>query len=152
MIEDQAAIHLTQTLFQVVKRLPHLHLNVRPIEGLTKSEHELLVILRFNINDDKTMLSASEVAGLLQITPAGGTHLYKPLESAGYIVRIQDPKDRRVMLIGLTGKGMEVTDALLTDLQREMTGLIEYLGEADSRAFIGLLAKVFDYITPRALA
>ena len=138
----------SQSLLQLLKRLSHLKLNAQPIPGLTKSEHEFLVVLRFNTNDEKSMLTASEIAGLLQITPAGGTHLFKPLERAGYITRKPDTKDRRVTLIGLTEKGIEATDALLADINKQVGDLINYLGQEDSQNFIRLLAKVFDFITP----
>jgi len=146
MIKDVTALTLTQDLYRLIKRLPHLRLNVEPIDGLTKSEHELLVVLRMNINGDRTMLSASEITNLLQITPAGGTHLFNPLIKAGYLRRMQDPRDRRIALIGLTKRGMETTDTLLAAVQGQITGLIDYLGEADSRLFIRLLSQVFDYL------
>lgn len=149
MIKHTVAIRLTQDLFQLIQRLPHLQLNVRPIKGLTKSEHEMLVVLRFNTDDEKTMLSASELTNLLHITPAGGTHLFNPLEKAGYIIRMPDPKDRRISLIGLTENGIKITDALLGEISEQINGLVDYLGEGDCRIFIGLLSKVFDYLAPQ---
>jgi len=149
MINDNTTHHLTQDLFQLIKKLPRLHLNVQPIEGLTKSEHELLVVLKFNSSEDKTTSTASEITNLLRITPAAGTHLFNPLEKGGYIFRIPDPKDRRVTLIGLTEKGAETTDLLLADVQGQIDGLIEFLGQEDSKTFIRLLTKVFEYITPQ---
>lgn len=145
MIKDTTEIHLTQDLFQLFKRLPHLKLNVQRIKGLTNSEHELLVVLRFNITSDKTMLSASEITNLLHITPAGGTHLFNPLEKAGYITRMQEPRDRRITLIGLTEKGIETTNALLADIHEQFDGLVDYLGEEDSKTFIRLITKAFNY-------
>ena len=92
MSQDIPALGLTQELFQLFKRLPHLKLNVNPIRGLTDSEHELLVVLRVNTTSEKRMLSASEITDLLHITSAGGTHLFNPLEKAGLISRIPDPE------------------------------------------------------------
>jgi DNA-binding MarR family transcriptional regulator len=152
MDQDSANIHLTQDLFQLFKRLPHLRLNVQPIKGLTNSEHELLVVLRFNTIGEKTMLSASEITGLLHITSSGGTHLFNPLEKAGFITRMQDPRDRRITLIGLTEKGIETTNALLTDIHEQFSGLIDYLGEDDSKTFIRLVTMVFDYFASQPTA
>lgn len=146
-IQDTQIIHITQDLFQLLKRLPHLRLDVSPIKGLTNSEHELLVVLRFNTTREKTMLSASEVTDLLHISSAGGTHLFKPLERAGYITRMQDPRDRRITLVGLTEKGLETTDMLLADIYKQFGGLVAYLGEEDSMALIRLVTKAFGYFT-----
>lgn len=145
MISDTTAPYLSRDLFQLFKRLPHLKLNVQSIQGLTNSEHELLVVLRFNTSREKTMLSASEITDLLHITPAGGTHLFNPLQKAGYIKRMQDPRDRRITLIGLTEKGIEITNALLEDIHEQFGGLVDFLGEEDSRTLIRLAKKAFEY-------
>lgn len=145
MMQDTTTDYLTQDLFQLFKRLPHLKSNVQPIKGLTNSEHELLVVLRFNTTGEKTMLSASEITNLLHISSSGGTHLFNPLEKAGYITRMQDPSDRRIALIGLTEKGIEITNALLSEIHEQFSRLVDYLGEEDSKTLIRLITKVFDY-------
>jgi DNA-binding MarR family transcriptional regulator len=150
MIKNISATNLTQDLFQLFKRLPHLNLNVQPIKGLTNSEHELLVVLRFNTTSEKTLLSASEITNLLHITSSGGTHLFNPLEKAGYITRMQDPGDRRITLIGLTEKGIEITNALLAEIHKQFSGLIDYLGVEDSKTLIRLATKAFDYFSVKA--
>lgn len=147
-IPDSPTLALTQHLFQLIHRLPHLSLRVRPIDDLTKSEHELLIVLRMNTTSARSMLSASEITRLLHITPAGGTHLFKSLEKAGYIRRCPDPRDRRIALIGLTEQGLQTTADLLDQVQEQIHGLIEYLGETNSQAFIQLLSRVFDYLSP----
>jgi len=146
MIKEISTTDLTQDLYQLIKRLPHLKLNIERIPGLTNSEHELLVVLRMNTNAEKPMLSASEISSLLHITPAGGTHLLNPLVRAGYLQRMQDARDRRIALISLTDQGIAAADTLLADLHGIIRGLIKNLGEDDSRRFIDLLSKVIDYL------
>jgi DNA-binding MarR family transcriptional regulator len=145
MAQATPTARLTQDLFQLVKRLPHINFNVDRIQGLTNSEHEMLVVLRFNTSGEKTALSASELTQLLHITLSGGTHLFTPLERAGYITRSPHPKDRRITLVGLTQQGIETTDALLAAINAQFSGLIEYLGEEDSRALIRVVTKALDY-------
>lgn len=60
-----------------------------------------------NLNDKTRTLTVTEISNLLQITPAGVTHLINPLEQAGYIERLRAPNDRRVILIGLTDRGVK---------------------------------------------
>ena len=91
-MNEKISIDLTQELFQLMKRFPRPKLKQSSIDGLTRSEYELLVMLVMSLGEDKTALSVTELSDLLQITPAGVTHLINPLEEAGYIKRLQAPK------------------------------------------------------------
>jgi DNA-binding MarR family transcriptional regulator len=146
-VKEKTSLDLTQDLFQLMKRFPHPKLKQSTIDGLTRSEYELLVILVMILNDEKLALSVTEISSLLQITPAGVTHLVNPLEEAGYIERLQDPTDRRIVLIGLTGKGTKVAEALTADVQGQLIGLVNHLGEKESKTFIRLMAQVIEYFT-----
>lgn len=58
---------------------------------------------------------------------------------------MQDPSDRRIALIGLTEKGIEITNALLSEIHKQFNRLVDYLGEEDSKTLIRLITKVVDY-------
>ena len=139
------SIDLTQELFQIMKRFPRPKLKQSSIDGLTRSEYELLVMLVMNLDEHKTALSVSELADLLIITPAGVTHLINPLEDRGYIKRLQDRKDRRIVLIGLTDKGTQVAEALIAEVQEQLIGLVNHLGEEDSKMLVHLMSRAIDY-------
>jgi DNA-binding MarR family transcriptional regulator len=139
------SIDLTQELFQIMKRFPRPKLRQSSIDGLTRSEYELLVMLVMNLDENKTALSVSELADLLIITPAGVTHLINPLEDRGYIKRLQDRKDRRIVLIGLTDKGTEVAEALIAEVQEQLIGLVNHLGEEDSKTLVHLMSRAIDF-------
>jgi DNA-binding MarR family transcriptional regulator len=115
------------------------------IDGLTRSEYELLVMLVISLSDDKQVFTVTEISNLLQITPAGATHLINPLEEVGYIERLQAPKDRRVVLIGLTEKGNQVADTLVLEIQEQLIGLVNHLGEKDSETLFHLLSKSIEF-------
>jgi DNA-binding MarR family transcriptional regulator len=128
-----------------MKRFPRPKLKQNSIDGLTRSEYELLVMLVMCLGEDKTALSVTELSDMLQITPAGVTHLINPLEEAGYIKRLQAPNDRRIVLIGLTGKGTQVAEALIGEVQEQLIGLINYLGEEDSKTLILLMSRSIEF-------
>jgi DNA-binding MarR family transcriptional regulator len=137
--------NLMQDLFKLIKQFPNLKLKQSAIIGLTRSEYELLVILKMNAGDQKTAISVSEISNLLQITPAGVTHLINPLEEKGFIKRLPDPNDRRIVLIGLTNKGTKTAEAIITDVQKELIGLVKYLGEEDSKELVRLMSRALEY-------
>ena len=142
----KASLDLTHELFQLMKQFPRPKLKQSSIDGLTRSEYELLVMLVMNLDDEITALTVTEISNLLQITPAGVTHLINPLEGAGYIERRQDPRDRRIVRIGLTDRGTAVAEALICEVQEKLIGLVDYLGEEDSKVFIHLMSKAIDFL------
>jgi DNA-binding MarR family transcriptional regulator len=132
-------------LFRLMKRFPPLKIKPGVITGLTRSEYELLATLMLNLDDEKTAFSVTEISNLLQITPSGVTHLINSLEEAGYIERLSAPNDRRIVLVGLTDKGTKAAEALITNVQEQLTALFDHLGEDDSQTFIRLISRAIDF-------
>jgi len=144
-MKEKTSLHLTGELFQLMKQFPRPKLKQSSIDGLTRSEYELLVMLVMSLGQDKKAFTVTEISNLLQITPAGVTHLINPLEEAGYIERLQVPTDRRVVEIGLTDKGTQAAEALIAEVQENLIGLVNHLGEEDSKTLIRLMSKSIEY-------
>ncbi len=96
------SLSLIQDMLKLIKRFPRLRLASGVPDNLTHSEYELLLLLGMNLFAEKTAISVSEISAMLQITPAGVTHLVNPLEAKGYLQRQASPGDRRVVLVALT--------------------------------------------------
>lgn len=141
------SLDLTHDLFQIMKRLPRLRLRGRSYKDLKGREADLLVMLAINLDVDTPALSVTALSDLLKITPAGVTHLLNPLEELGYIERLPDPNDRRVVLIGLTQEGDAMAQDLIADVQDKLSGLVNYLGEEDSRTLIHLMSKMIEFLS-----
>lgn len=144
-MKENTSLDLTHDLFQLMKQFPHPKLKQSSIDGLTRSEYELLVMLVMNLDNDKKALTVTEISNLLQITPAGVTHLINPLEVTGYVERLQDPDDRRIVRIGITEQGTQVAEALILEVQEQLIGLVDYLGEEDSKTLISLMARAIEF-------
>ena len=138
---------LTHELFQLMKRFPRPNLALGARNDMTRSEYELLGMLVMRLEGNQKALSIGEISNFLQITPAGVTHLINPLEEKGLIERLKDPSDRRVVLIGITEKGIGIAEDLMAEVQEKLVGLINFLGEDDSRKLIVLMNKVIDYVS-----
>ena len=148
-MKPRTARALAQDLFQLTKQFPRMRFQEAFIEGLTASEKGLLVMLVLNLDNKKKTLAVTDISNLLQITPAGVTHLLNPLEKQGYIERLPDAKDRRIVRIGLTRRGAEAGKTLVMEAQRQLMGLIDHLGEDDSRVLIRLLGRAIEYFAAR---
>jgi len=144
-MKPRTAQALAQALFQLTKQFPRMRFREAFIEGLTASEKGLLAMLVLNMGDKKNALAVTDISNLLQITPAGVTHLLNPLEEQGYIERLADAKDRRIVRIGLTRRGTEAAKTLVAEAQRQLVGLVDHLGEEDSRDLIRLMSKTIEY-------
>ena len=144
-MKEKTALALTRDLFQLMKQFPRPKLKQSSLDGLTRSEYELLVMLVMSRNADRKAFTVTEISNLLQITPAGVTHLINPLEEAGYIERLQDPNDRRIVRIGPTDKGTQAAEALISDVQKNLIGLVNHLGEEDSKTLIRLMTKSIEF-------
>ena len=136
---------LTHDLLQLMKKFPRI--KFRHTDGLKRSEQELLAMLVINLDEDQKALTVTGISNLLQITPAGVTHLLNPLEETGYIERLPDPNDRRIVRIGLTDKGTQEAAAVMLDVQKKLDEMVTLLGEEDSETFIRLLTKVIDHFS-----
>lgn len=136
---------LTRNLFQLMKQFPRLKL--KQAQGLTRGEQELILTLAMNVSENEKSLTVSTLSSLLQITPAGVTHLLNPLESAGTIERLADSKDRRIVRIALTSKGTTQADALIGEINEKMIELIELWGEDDSKTFFRLLSQAIKHFS-----
>jgi DNA-binding MarR family transcriptional regulator len=134
-------------LFKLIKRFPHIKFKPSIIHDLSRSEYELLAILRMNLDEDTHAIPVSEISSLLQITPAGVTHLINPLEEKGYIQRLTDRSDRRIVRVGLTDQGIETADAMLTIIQEQLLGLIHHLGAEDGETFMRLMGRAMEYLS-----
>jgi len=66
---------LSIDLFQLIKRFFHLDLRLKAIDGLTRSEQELLLMLFMNYEETGKSSTVTGISSLLQITPAGVTQL-----------------------------------------------------------------------------
>jgi DNA-binding MarR family transcriptional regulator len=144
-VKDETSLALTYDLFQLMKQLPRLMFRQYSLDGLTQGEQGLLAMLVMNFDGSRQALKVTELSNLLQITPAGVTHLLNPLEESGHIERLQDPRDRRIVRVGLTDKGTQAAQVLMGAVQEQLAGLLDHLGEEDSKTLIRLLTTAVGY-------
>ena len=147
-MKEKTSLALAHELYQVLQQVPRVRYKTYSVDGLTAGEQGLLMILVMNIDWTVRAPTVTDLSNSLQITPAGVTHLLNPLEETGHIERLPDPKDRRIVRVGLTDKGKRAAETLMKAVRQQLGGLVEHLGEEDSRTLIRLLAKAIQFFTP----
>jgi len=76
--------------------------------GIGRGEFDVLATLRRA--GEPHVLSPSELSATLMLTTGGMTGRLDKLESAGLVVRVSDPNDRRALRAQLTSKGRDLVD------------------------------------------
>ena len=84
-------------------------------------------------------LKPTELADMTMLTSGGMTGRIDQLEELGYVRRVNDDNDRRVMFAELTSEGLQLVDMLIeVHFQREAR-LLEAIGEKDQRELFRIL-------------
>lgn len=142
-------ILLAQELAHSIVRFRRLEWKHGSCQELRQSEFILLATIMRCIGPDSRGIKISDLSTRLQITPAGVTHVINSLEEGGYVERLDDSTDRRVVLVKPTTRGKQVIKLMKTELFEHLKGLINFLGEQESKELIRLLSSMFSYIKER---
>jgi DNA-binding MarR family transcriptional regulator len=119
---------------QQLLRGPHPH-------GQHLRPNEWFLLGKLRREDDGRGLKPSDLATLLQVTPASITQLITGLESRGLVHRSVDPEDRRAVRVSLTEKGRSDLELSRRALAQAYAGLVDALGMDDCRRLTGLLDR-----------
>ena len=79
-------------------------------------------------------ISMSRLAGLLDVGLPNMTGIVTRMEELGYVERVRDERDRRVVLVRATARGRELTEELEEFRRRHLRELVVDLGPSDRQA------------------
>ncbi|AZU64292.1 MarR family winged helix-turn-helix transcriptional regulator [Neobacillus mesonae] len=89
----------------------------------------------------------SEVAELLHLTPGAVTTASDKLIEHGYIARIRDEQDRRVVYLEMTGKGREAITELQEEGRMAMKKVFSHLSDKDLEFLMGTFEQAIQNIS-----
>ena len=92
-------------------------------------------------------IKVSEIGNLLNVASPTVTQQIKSLETHGFVERNIDKEDRRAVRVTLTDSGLCVVQVASDNYLASVNGLVEYLGEEDSKRLADLLQRVFFYFS-----
>lgn len=106
------------------------------LAGLTPTHHQLLLAVRGH--DDPRGPTISDVAGYLMLRHHSAVELVQRAGALDLVRRVEDPDDRRVVRLALTGKGEAALEQLaslhLAELTRLADSLLPLWNEPDGLA------------------
>jgi DNA-binding MarR family transcriptional regulator len=141
--KKEKIVHSLINIFNHMKRSSFLKslntTSIRPSEIIVMSN-----LAKLSGNAEKG-IKVSDFSGYMQVTPAAITHIIDLLVEKGLVERRADPDDRRIVLISPTKKGLETARDLEEKINIKIGGLVDFLGEKDSKEFVRLLSSVSEY-------
>ncbi|WP_336787165.1 MarR family winged helix-turn-helix transcriptional regulator [Paenibacillus sp. MMO-177] len=133
-------------LIEVFMLFNKMNWNHQPMDLKQKhSELRLLVVIKRMGNGDEEGVKVSDLSKFLKVTSPTVTQLLNRLEEMGLIVRKEDPRDRRAVLVSLTEEGELTAKKALQGFMQRMNGLVDFLGDEDTEQLIRLLRKTTSY-------
>jgi len=123
--------HLQQNLNKVVERY-----------GLQSADFGALETLRKE--PAPHCLSATELSHSMLFSSGGLTKLLNRITDAGFVVRVNNPQDKRGKLVQLTEKGNALIGKVIVELHQQEQEKMAFLSENEKAALNGLLNKILD--------
>ena len=137
---DVGALQVTARLSRIGPHLARRQEEVFGRFGLGRGEVGALSALR--VSGPPYRLSPTRLAKGLMLSSAGVTSRIDRLERRGFVRRLDDPDDRRGVIIELTDEGREVVDEAVAALAISDRQLLERLDPQEVEQLEGLLRKV----------
>ena len=104
--------------------------------GITNSEYTLLWHC---LERERT---ATQLAQVLPIDGSRISRVVTDLVEKGLLRRRRLQDDRRIVMLGLTNKGMEITSQIYQIMKRYYATLTEGISEEDMETFVSVKAKI----------
>lgn len=114
-------------------------------KGELKPAEKHVVFMLSNVYEGKPA-KPSELAKELGVTLSAVSHHINTLEKTGYIERIQDLTDKRILRVSLSEKGRELDRQLKEKFFKGLRDMVEFLGDEDSDELIRILNRVATFL------
>ena len=106
----------TQQIFddiiKLILRIEHLNVFRSIAPNLTIRENNVLILLYYYDSEFGKTLTIKDISCFYEIKSSTAIQFVNSLEKHGYIVRMSDPKDKRVTLVTLTEFGKEMGEII----------------------------------------
>jgi DNA-binding MarR family transcriptional regulator len=135
-----ARSEIAKLIALIIKSKRLIQERVRSIEKTGRFSLSQIEILRY-VSENKQPLM-KDVADYLNITPPSATALIDSLVSQGYLKRIPDKKDRRIVKLTETLKGKKTLDDGMKVMKKGMKETFSKLSEKEINTLITIHSKL----------
>jgi DNA-binding MarR family transcriptional regulator len=107
-----AEVELADAVMRAAKRIRRGTFHQLAPLGINPSQGRALEVLARGAHHGDRMIRLNQLAERLRIAPRSVTTVVDALEAAGLVARVQDPQDRRAILLRLTEAGEQMVDRI----------------------------------------
>ena len=103
-----------------------------------------IIILNFLHTQGETKMS--DMARTMEVTTAAMTGIVDRLVREGYVTRVYDPSDRRIVKIRLTSKGKILVERINQQRHQMIIKIFGKISEADRKNYLRILMQIRDIL------
>ena len=119
-------------------KITNLTINYLSKHNLTFNQFKVLEVL-YHLGD----LNIGSITKLTMSTPGNITVVVKNLKRDEWITSIKDPNDSRASILSITQKGKDVIEEVFPNHAKNLTHVLEVLGDEELNTLYDLLNKVY---------
>jgi MarR family transcriptional regulator, organic hydroperoxide resistance regulator len=117
---------------------------------LFKSRITLPQFLTLMILDKEEEANMGALARLMNVSTAAMTGSVARLVNSGFALRVDDPKDRRIVRIKLTSRGRQLFDKLNQQRRQTIIRLFKEISDEDRQNYLRILTQIKDILVKEA--
>ncbi len=130
-----------QQLFEAMNRMRMVWAQLQPV-GLRRSEIGALGAVAHLEKMGAEAVTISSLAREMGQSVPGVSQKVSELEKQGYVRRVADEKDRRVVTVELTDEGRQVAEESLRDFLVRIEQALDRMGEEKSQTLFNLMQQL----------
>ena len=88
-----------------------------------------------------------DLAGFMHVTTAAMTGIVERLVRDGYVKRLYDPQDRRIIKTDLTAKGKELLSKIRQQRRRLVIKVFSKISDQDRKDYLRILRQISEVLT-----
>ncbi|MCX5657709.1 MAG: MarR family transcriptional regulator [Candidatus Omnitrophica bacterium] len=90
----------------------------------------------------------TNIARSMSVTTAAATGIVERLVRDGYVVRVSNLKDRRIVLIRLTTKGTDLVEKIRQQRRIMINDIFSNISEEERQNYLNILLKIYNILLP----
>lgn len=119
----------------------------RQVNELYKGKITLPQFLILNFLSQQGESRMTDMANFMGVTTAAMTGIVERLVKYGYVLRIFDPADRRIIKARLTSKGAELVRRINQERRKMIINIFGKISEAERSDYLRILLRIHDVLS-----
>lgn len=119
----------------------------RQSDELLKGKITLPQFFILNVLKKEDEQRMTDIARLLNVTTAAATGIVDRMVRSGYVTRVYDPQDRRIIRIRLSAKGAEVVQRIISHRRQMIMDTFGKISQQEREEYLRILMRVKDVLT-----